>query len=127
MTNTNFTYYGEATISKTRSSFKIELEKAEVTIFVPFNIVEQICERAIDYETMVAVLLAYIEVIRKNSFTVNVKNRKIRDDILISNTIRLLEKFSAEQLIEVVKELKWHEIERIFNSENPENEIDEFV
>ena len=126
MTNTNIIYYDEATISKTRSSFKVELEES-ATIFIPFNTVQSICEKTIDDEAMIAVLLAYIEEARKNAITPTMSFRKIKDEKLIINTIELLVKYPVEQLVAIVRGLKWHQIREIFESETPYEIIEEFV
>ena len=34
---------------------------------------------------------------------------------------------NKEQLIEIVRGLKWHQIKEVFESENPEEQIEEFV
>lgn len=77
MTNTNCTYYDEATISKTRASFKVELEEHDVTIFIPSSTVSAICEKTTDDEAVIATLLAYIEVTRKEAITNKERFRRI--------------------------------------------------
>ena len=127
MTNTNIIYYDEATVSKTRSSFKVELEESAVTIFIPFSVVQNICEKTADDEAMIAILLAYIEDTRKSAITPTIRIRKIKDETIVVNITELLVKYPVEQLIEIVRGLKWHQIREIFESVNPEEQIEEFV
>ena len=127
MTNTNLTYFDDATISKTRSSFKVYFEDTDSTVIVPFSEVQSICKKTADDEEMVATLLAYIEIARKSATTPTLKIRRISEENRIKNSIKLLIKYPVEQLIAVVQGLKWHQIKTIFESDNPIEEIEEFV
>ena len=127
MTNTNLTYFDDATISKTRSSFKVYFEDTDSTVIVPFSEVQSICKKTADDEEMVATLLAYIELARKRAITQTIRIRKISEENRIKNSIELLIKYPVEQLIAVVQGLKWHQIKTIFESDNPIEEIEEFV
>ena len=128
MTNTNYTYYDEATISKTRgASFKVELEEHEITIIVPTSTVEAICKETVDDEAMIATLLAYIEATRKSVKVEGNNIRRIKEETLINSIIKLLVWYPVEQLIEFVIELKWHQIKQVFEANNPKKEIEQFV
>lgn len=127
MANTNYTYYGEATVSRMRLSFKVVLDEHERTIIIPVSIVEEISNTTKEDVDMIAILLAYIEVIRKEVVTDTEKFRKIAEKRLIVNVSKLLNEYAIEELIEIIQGLKWHQIVDVLESNNPKKQLDLYV
>ena len=120
-------YFDEATISRTDKNYKVELVERELTIFVPEAIVSDVCKNTSAEEEIVATLFAYMEAARKEATTKENKFRRINEDKVVINTKELMVWYSIERLIEVVRDLKWHQIKAIFESENPKKKMGEFV
>lgn len=125
------TLYGDAKISEVRGgvSWKIELEDVDEIIFIKKNIVDKIASNSDAEETLIALVLAYIKYVRT---TVNPNSmncpKKIDDEILINSMSKLIDNsYPIEYIIEWVRDSKWTEIERVFTSENPEEELSELI
>ena len=129
-TENNSIYFEDIKVSKCRenSSFKVELDTEGYTFFIKNRLTEKISIESRDDENLIAIILAYIEYARKSrNSDKDDKVKSLEDDVLFFGLSKLLDKYSGEELIEIIRELKWHEICQVLNSEKPISEIEEFI
>jgi len=126
MTNNNLTYFEGMEVIKTRKSqyYKVVFEDGECTIYISEKNVQEICENCQEEQVLVAILLACIEYIRKDTSTDKNKIRKIDEKIVVESTVKLLSDYTAETLILYIKSLKWHEVKEIYESQNPKEMLE---
>lgn len=129
--NNNFTLYDNAKISGIQGgdSWKVELEDEECTILIKKEVVDKINSKTSVERALIPLILAYINYTR---ITVNPEYSdcpdEIKEDVLINSTSKILStSYPIERIIELARSLKWHEIEQLFNSKKPEEEIGEFI
>ena len=103
------------------------LEDEECTVYVNTMIAEEISSEVNEEKSLIAVLLAYIEYIRKSNSTKERKNSRMDKDRIISSTISLITAYPTEILIGYIKNLKWHEVKAIFKSANPVKELKQSI
>lgn len=129
-TENNSIYFEDIKVSKCRenSSFKVELDTEGYTFFIKNRLTEKISMESREDENLIAIILAYIEYARKSrNSDKDDKVKSLEDDVLFFGLSKLLDKYSGEELIEIMRELKWHEICQVLNSEKPIAEIEEFI
>ena len=129
-TENNSIYFEDIKVSKCRenSSFKVELDTEGYTFFIKNRLTEKISIESREDENLIAIILAYIEYARKSrNSDKDDKVKSLEDDVLFFGLSKLLDKYSGEELIEIIRELKWHEICQVLNSEKPISEIEEFI
>ena len=129
MTNNNLIFFEGAEIAETRSGkyYRVVLEDEECTVYVNTMIAEEISSEVNEEKSLIAVLLAYIEYIRKSNSTKERKNSRMDKDRIISSTISLITAYPTEILIGYIKNLKWHEVKAIFKSANPVKELKQSI
>ena len=129
-TTDNFVCFEEVTISKTRKEtlYKVNLELEGYIFYIDKEIVDNIISQTHEDENLIAILLAYIEYSRKSRNTHNRGRAKCLDKkLLVDGISKLLVSYSSERLIKLVRNLKWHEIDYVFNSDNPIEKMDEVI
>jgi len=127
MTNSNkFIYFSGVQVEKTRGeNFKVTLEEEEITICVCSNDVERIKKRIDESEELIAIVLAYIEYVFQYTKALYQRIDRLEQGIINDNVIVLLTQMCAEEMIGIIKTLKWHEILQVFESENQVQKIRE--
>lgn len=116
----NFNYFDEAIVERTNYLYKVELVEENTSISKSRSIVEQIGEQSGQDNSLIAILLAYIEYVRRiNSLIGRRGPTQFDDDIMTEVIINLLEYFSIEELISKVKSSNWYELSNVFESNNP--------
>lgn len=131
MTKNNYTLYENATISKMRGgiSWKVELEDEECSILVKVETVDKIFTGTNTEETIIALILAYIECKRKALCFTSAKYPEKIDDIVIASAVGnlILSDYPIERIVEWVRNAKWHEIKAVLTSENPAEYLGEII
>ena len=129
-TNNNFVCFEDVMVSKTRTSsnsFKVNLEMEGYIFYIEKAIVDEITK---DYEdeNLVAIILAYIKYVRvcRNANNQR-KAKRLSEKVLISGVSDLLGKYPSDELIKIIRNLKWHEICRVLESDDPTKEIEEII
>lgn len=125
MAKNNLKYFDGIGVKKNRNnkSYKVIFKDEECTISINAKEVQEICESG-NVEELVAILLAYVEYIRKDTSTDEVRLRKIE---VIEPTIKLLRDYDVESLIFYFRSLKWHEIKSIYESADPGARFKEII
>jgi len=101
------------------------LEEEEITICVCSNDVERIKKRIDESEELIAIVLAYIEYVFQYTKALYQRIDRLEQGIINDNVIVLLTQMCAEEMIGIIKTLKWHEILQVFESENQVQKIRE--
>lgn len=120
MMTKNFFYFENIRVSETRSGlyYKVELEEEDATILVKKDLVEEITPY--EQEELIAILLACMEYSRRcRNHTREAKAPKPNENQLVKCIIELLTFYPMENLIEIIRDLKWSEISDILNANNP--------
>lgn len=127
----NFIYFEGAAVSKTRSGnwYRVDLEYEDVTIYVSEDDVATIISMYSDEDpNLISILFAKIKYAHKCRNQGNEpRARKMDNVILLKGICELLYSKPVEDLIEIFTELKWHEITRIFESDNPAEEMEKII
>ena len=125
------TYLDNALITMTRGlNFRVELEEENATIMVARDIVERITQTVgDDEEPFIILILAYIDYVRRDRNGVDKKapNRIDEDKIVDVFSIIYNQVDSIESLSEIFRNLKWHEIKEIIESEDPMVVLNEYL
>ena len=128
MAKSSLVYFEDVSIRRSSNSYIVNLELDGDDFYIRNPIIEDIAMKGNTDKNLIAILLAYIEYARRSrNSDENPKARKIENEIVSSVICELLKKYSAEELIDMVKELKWHEICEIFYSQNPILKIEEII
>lgn len=90
------------------------------------DVVEQIADETGEEACDIAEIVVRIQTAgnvyeAKNTRTVRFSNKLIKEKLPI-----IIESFGAEQTLEIIEDMKHHELEQILNSINPLEELDEF-
>ena len=125
MTNNNkFIYFTGAIVEKTKfQNFKITLEEEEAIVYVSATDVNKIQNRVEETEELIALVLAYIEYVFQNTKAMYQRMDRLEQEIIDDNVIVIMSQVSAEEMIDIIKTLKWHEVLQIFEAKNPAQEI----
>ena len=129
-TNNNLICYEEATVSEARKgkSYIVDLDMDGYSFYIDKEMVKDISIKSSEDEAFIAIILAYIEYARKCRNADNNKKVKALDkEILNVGILILLQKYAAERVIDIIKELKWHEISRVLESKDPLQELEEII
>lgn len=127
------TYYEDACITEIRGglNWKVEIEEEENTIiFVNKKIVNEIFSNSnATEESLIALLLAYIEYVRRTmNFDSSKRPRRIEEEYIQSAITNILStSYPIESIIEWVKTAKWHEVKTLLTSDNPSEMIGEYI
>jgi len=129
MTENNFVYYEGATISKTKSSYKVYFEDNEWTIYVSFEDVHKVSSQTNEDDNLIAVLLASITYAREDVLAFKNKVPKVPKEKIFETVIKLLNEYegSIETLITQLQGMKWHELREILLSEEPVKVLNEII
>ena len=100
---------------------KVYLEEEDWRIYVPTEDVNRVAMATEQDENLVAVLLAYVSYIRKNTLAAKNNVPKLDQEVVLNSLINLVKGYehSVQDLINQVKYLKWHELRRILMSSEP--------
>ena len=121
-------YFENVKVWREKTYYVIALELEGETFYIDEEQVEDIANKTKQDEDLTAIVLAYIEYARKSrNSDKDDKVKSLEDDVLFFGLSKLLDKYSGEELIEIIRELKWHEICQVLNSEKPISEIEEFI
>ena len=125
----NFIYIEDIKIERKVSSYVVTLVMEDNhSFYIKDFEVDDIAEKNREDENFVAILLAYIEYARRCRNSGNDPRAKKLDPEIVSTAIsEILKKYSLESVIDIFKDLKWHEIAQIIKSDNPIAEIDEVI
>ena len=109
------------TITQSKDYFKVFLEEEEWRIYVPMEEVRRVTTATEQDENFVAVLLAYVSYIRKNTLVAKNNVPKLDQEVALNSVINLIKGYehSIQDLIDEIKVLKWHELRRVLLSEEP--------
>lgn len=97
--------------------------RTEETIEVETHIIEEIASATDESKDSIAILLAQIYCIRKNTLCVAREESIIKEECLIFSLDDLLLRYSAETLAEAFEDMKYFEIKQILESESPITEL----
>ena len=123
----NLVYFEDVTIRRSSKSFIVNIELDGDDFYIRDLLIEDIAMKGNVDENLIAIILAYIEHARRDRNADGNKVRKVENRVLSSVLVELLKVHSAEELIDIFKGLKWHEICEILSSDNPVYKIAEFV
>jgi len=126
MNNNKFFYFDGATVERTNAkNFKVIFEDEEATIFVNSTDVNRVLKKVNEEEEVIAILLAYIEYIYQSTKqTSSERIKRLETEFITENVIVILSRYVAEDLIMIIKQMKWHEIVFVFESKDPIQEIE---
>lgn len=125
MTNNNkFIYFSGVQVEMTKGeNYKVTLEDEEYIIYVPSKDVNRISKEADEREELIAIVFAYIESVYQSTNVKYEKIQRLTEDVISDNVTVILAHMTAEEMIGIIKTLKWHEIFDVFQSENPVQRI----
>ena len=124
----NFIFIEDVQIVRKGIYYVVTLEMDDYTFYIKSSNVEEIATKNQEDMNFVALLLAYIEYARRSRNSGNDPSaRKLDHEIVSSAISEILKKYSLETIIDVFKELKWHEIVYILKSDSPVAEMDEII
>lgn len=103
----------ENTVSLTRKNYKVKLEEENDVIYIKKELVEYIANKANEKPEQIAILLAYIDFSAKDTSIKRVK--KIDETKLEDGLEILLSRFYIDELITIIRNLRYHEIQELFN------------
>ena len=123
-TNNKIIYFDWAQVEKTsEGNFKVFLEEEETAIIVSLIDVNRIQNRVAEEPELIAIVLAYIEYIFQFTKVPNLKIQQVEQDVIDDNVIVILTQMSAEEMVDTVRNLKWHEIIQVFEAPNKAQKI----
>ena len=126
-TNNKFIYFTGASVEKTRGqNFKVTLVDEETIIYVSSRDIDRVQKHVDEREELIAIILAYIEYIYQSTKVEFQRLERLEREIIDDNVSVILSQLSAEEMIEIIKTVKWHEIIDIFDSKDPAQRIREF-
>lgn len=125
----NFVCTDWAVIERTRTNFKVRLEEEEWDIYVSKEQVDEVSRETKQDENLVAVLLAYVAFIKQSTKTKTEHLKRLSDEQKLDGMIRLLNayEFPIETLINVVRELKWHQLRDVLLARTPAQYLSEIT
>ena len=124
----NLVYFEDVTIRRSSKSFIVTIELDGDDFYIRDLLIEDIAMKGNIDENLIAIILAYIEHARRDrNADADFVARKVENRVVSSVLVELLKVHSAEELIDIFKELKWHEICEIFYSQNPILKIEEII
>lgn len=125
--NNSFVYFEDAEVTRTKKLYRVFLEDEESTFFLKEEIVDSIADQTGEDPNLVAILLANIDYVRKSREKMNGGSTptKIENKLMVECVSMLLKVISIDELIARFKAMKWHEILKVFDSQNPVEEIEE--
>ena len=110
-------------ISEVKDGFKVQdAYNMGVVAVVPIEEVHSV-ETKIE-DTEIAAILGVIELARKSCTTRKRPARRIAEEAKASTVSMLLWRYSPEEVIRILEEMKYHEIRDLCTSEEPWNVID---
>lgn len=122
--NNKFIYFTGVQVVKTRGeNYEVILEDEEFTIYVSSSDVNRISREVGEREELVAIVLAYIEYIYQSTDVPFERIERMKHGIIIENVICILSCMAAEDFIQKMRDVKWHELVEIFESDNPIQKI----
>lgn len=128
MTNPNKSFYFDGVkVYKTKDKEKgnvylVKLEDEECSFCIKQELADNAsCKWDVEPQ-LVAILLAYIKYSK-----VGAKGKRIEDEDILIRLPILLTRYSIETLINLIRPLKWHEINEILSSTDPIRKIEEFM
>ena len=128
MTRQIFPDFGaEVMTTRQGKSFKIFFEEVECTIYLNSEKVQYVAEMTSEDIALIAVLLAHIECIRKDTSDADHKTKKLEDDTMAEAINNLLSNYMIEDLINIFSTLKWHEIVLVMEADEPLNQLEEIL
>ena len=90
--------------------------------------VNMVVEKIHDDDMFVAIILACIEYARRSINSTNEPEvKKINEDLIAKVIQKIYVKYSLEIIIDIIKDLKWHEICQIIKSKDPIEVIEEII
>ena len=121
----SFVYFDDAEVTRTSKRYKVILKQENVTMYFKQEIVDSIKNMTDEDANLVAILLAHIEFVRRNTNKedIGVFVRKLENEDIVEGLEVLLRYKSLEELIEIVQTLKWHQIVEIMTAESPIEEL----
>ena len=125
--NNKFIYFTGDMLERTRAgNFKITFEEEEITVCVSLTDVNRIKNKVDETEELIALVLGYIEYIYQITKVSSQRMERLEIEVIVDNVIVILSHLPAEEMIDIIRTLKWHEIFQIFESVNPVQEIRNF-
>ena len=132
----NETYYEDYCSSLTQKgkSYRVKDCWDDQTVYVKEHLTSMIAQEAKEDPCLVAIILALIKIKRAEG-TVRTFVRKPRgastdkqsDRVLLNAIVEILSQYSAVEVIEIIKEMKWHELKEIINSNTPLKDYKQYV
>lgn len=106
-----------------KTFYMVKDVRSEETIEVETHIIEEIAYLTEENKDSIAILLAQIYTIQKNTHFVKREELVIEEEYLIRSLQELLLKYSAETLAEMFEDMKYFEIKQILQSDYPITEL----
>lgn len=132
----NETYYENycSQLTQRGKSFRVQNLWEDQTVYVEERITSVIAEKAKEDPYLVAIILALIK-IKRTDGTVKTSVKKPRgtssdkpaDEALLNSIVDILSKYSAVEVIEVFKDIKWHILKEIINSHEALKEYEQYI
>ncbi len=121
----NVTYYENycSNLTQKGKSYRVQNLWDDQTVYIEECLTSMISEEAKEDPYLIAIILALIK-IRRTEGTVRTAVRKTRgtstdkpsDSVLLNSIADILSKYSAVEVIDVIKDMKWHDLKKIINS-----------
>ena len=106
-----------------KTFYMIKDVRNEETIEIENYIIEEIAHLTEENKDSIAILLAQIYSIQKNTHLVKREELVIKEECLIRSLQDLLLQYSAETLAELFEDMKYFEIKQILESDYPITEL----
>ena len=122
-----FAYFQEVMVYKKNKMYVVTLEEEEATFYLEPNMINQIAKKANEEENLVAILVAYINYVRRSRAKCDGKRdgrpQNLDSQVIVDGLITILKKVSIDDLIVTFRSLKWHEIKSILTFDLPIEEV----
>ena len=127
MTKTYLPDFDVEVVETKNGSYKVIFEEENCAIYLDSERVQEVVQKSSEEPEFVAVLIAYIEFIYRNTINKNHRVRKISENEIAETIVSLTNALAIEEVIYKFKELKWHEIQMIVGSSDPASTLNEMV
>ena len=127
MTKTYLPDFDVEVVETKNGFYKVIFEEENCAIYLDSERVQDVVLKASEEPEFVAVLIAYIEFIHRNTIDTNHRVRKISEKEIAETIVGLTKVLAIEEVIYKFKELKWHEIQKVVDSSNPIATLEKMV
>lgn len=114
-------------VTRRKTFYMVKDSRNDEIIEVEAYIIEEIADVTGEEKDNIAILLAQLYTIQKNTHLVKREDLVIKEEFLIRSIQELLFKYSSESLVEIFEDMKYFEIKEILESQYPTIELNKKI